>query len=301
MATNPLQALLGNKEVVDIFFWQTLGAVLQASLAPEIAALQQESFKLTQTLPLGPPELAAAVVRGHRAQAQATDDAKRSGIAPADFQTLIDETGQPLPLESLLEAWRRDIISLAGTGADSTALEQGIRESALKDKWFPVLEKLQFRVPDPGIVIEGWLRSVIDDPTARKHLYHAGIDDATATLMYKASGRPPSPGELADAYHRGLIPETGTGPDTLSLEQGFLETDLKNKWWPIWLQIQSYIPPPRTITALIREGTMTDEEGLAWFKKAGLSQDLAAIYVHSAHNQKVQPDKDLAKADVLGM
>lgn len=296
-----LGKLLGSKEVVDIFFWQTLGAILQASLAPEIAALQQESFKLTPTLPLSPEALADAVVRGHRPQAAAADDARRSGLDSSNFQTLIDSTGQPLPLLQLLEAWRRGIIAKSGEGADSTSLEQGIRESDLKNKWTPVLESLQFELAPPGVVIEAWLRSVIDEATARADLYKAGIDDATATLMYKAAGRPPSPQELADAYHRGLIGLTGTGADALTLEQGFLETDLKNKWWPIWLGIQTYLPPPRTITALIREGSMTDEQGLDYFKKAGLDPVLAQIYVHSAHNQKQSATKDLAKADVVGM
>jgi hypothetical protein len=299
LASSPLSGLLGNKEIQDIFFWQTLGAIIQAALAPEIIALQQESFRLTPTLVLNSAQLAEAVVRGYLDQAAAEDLARQSGFDKQPFDTIVSLTGQPLPLDALTEAWRRKIIAQSGLGPDSTSLEQGIRESALKNKWLPVVEALQFRLADPGVVIEAWLRAVIPEPEARERLRQAGIDEETGTLMFKASGRPPSPQELQELYHRGLIGFDETGPDALSLRQGFLETDLKDKWWPKWQHLGDYLPPPRTVTALIREGALSDAQGLDYFKKSGLGADLAAVYVAAAHHQKVAADKELAKADVL--
>jgi len=105
--------------------------------------------------------------------------------------------------------------------------------------------------------------------------------------------------ELLELYRRGKIPKEGLGPAELSLQQGFFETDLKNKWWPIWNLLAEYRPPPRTVTALIREGALTDAQGLQLFREAGLTAELAQVYVNAAHHQRTQPDKELAKADVL--
>lgn len=301
MAVDRLRSLLNQREIVDIFFWQTLGAILQATLAPEIAALSQESFKLTPTLVLGAAELADAVVRGHMKLEEAQQQARQGGLSEANFGILVDGTGEPLPLQSLMEAFRRGFIPKQGTGPESVSLEQGIRESRLKDKWIPTAERLQFAVAPPGTVVEGWLRGQLKPEDAIKLLAEAGVDEATGTLMFKASGRPPGPQELVTLYLRGVIPESDPDPDHLSLRQGFLETDLKDKWYPAWKELAVYLPPPRTITALLRAGSISEAVARDLFRKSGLPEDLTAAYIADASNQKTAGSKDLAKADVLAM
>jgi hypothetical protein len=301
LGVNPLSALLANKEVTDIFFWQTLGAILQAALAPEIAALTQESFNLTPTLVVSAADYADAVVKGHMTLAQAQAEVRKTGLDAAPFQTLIDNAGEPLPLQTLTEAWRRGIIPQSGSGADSTSLEQGIRESRLKDKWVPIVEKMQFQLPPVGTIIEGWLRAQITSAQAIDLARQAGVDQATAQLMFNSAGRPPSPEQLLELYHRGLIQLNGQGPDALTLEQGYLETDLKNKWWPLFPHLGEYIPPPRTVTAMVREGSLTDAQALTFYKDAGLSAELAAAYLESAHHQRTAATKELNKGTILSL
>lgn len=296
-----LKGLLANKEVTDIFFWQTLGAVLQAALAPEIEALTQESFNLTPTLVLSAAEYANAVVRGHMTLEDAKAKARLSGIDAEPFQTLIDSAGDPPPLEFLTQAWRRGIIPESGSGASSVSLDQGIRESRLKDKWIPSVKAMQFLLAPPGVVIEGWLRGQLEEAEALKILEQNGIAEDTARLMYKASGRPPGPMELIELTRRGVIPEDGEGGDTLSLRQGYLETDLKNKWWPAWKELMTYVPPPRTVVALLRTGALTDAQATAFLKDAGLPAELTAAYVANAHHENAQATRELTKSEVMAL
>ena len=278
---------------------QLVSATLSSALAPEFLELQQESFRLTNTRALDPSLSVEAFVKGHRSAADSQNDVAAQGYSGDLWRVMAAATGQPPPLDFLTEAWRRGFIDKEGLGDEATTLQQGVYESLLKNKWFATLLRMQYRLADPGTLIEGWVRAVIPEATARAELQKAGFDTATQDLMHLAAGRPPSPQELQELYHRGLIDFDTVGPDALSLKQGFLETDLKDKWWPKWQHLGDYLPPPRTVTALIREGALSDAQGLDYFKKSGLSADLAAVYVAAAHHQKVAPDKALAKADVL--
>ncbi|HVA88961.1 MAG TPA: hypothetical protein VNL71_03885, partial [Chloroflexota bacterium] len=97
------------------------------------------------------------------------------------------------------------------------------------------------------------------------------------------------------------IPWTGTGPTDLSFQQGIYEGNTKDKWEPLYRKIAEYLPPPRTIVAMVRAGSLTDSEALALFQDAGLSQALAAAYISDAHAQKLAGSKDLAKGDITSL
>lgn len=300
MAVNPLLAgLLSNETVKSIVIWQIFGQLAGAILEPITTEARQAADSLLPNQTLSPADAVDAVIKGHWSVEQGAAEASNSGINKDRFAKLVEIAGEPLALELLLEAWRRGFIPKDGLGPESVSLQQGIFESRLKNKWEPIIERLQFRLADPGVVIEGWLRAQLDEPEARDRLRQAGIADDVATLMYKAAGRPPSPQELLELWHRGKIPLNGRGGDTLSVEQGFLETDLKNKWWPVWPALGEYLPPPRTVTAMLREGALTEAQGKALFEKAGLPPELVAAYLAAASHQKTAASKELAKSDIL--
>jgi hypothetical protein len=292
-------------DIAETVLIQTVGqlvaSVISSALAPELLELQQESFKLTNTRALDPALSIDAFIKGHRSEAQSKDDVGAAGYDGELWQAMADVAGEPIPLLLLAEAWRRGIVDKAGAGATSVSLEQGIRESRLKNKWIPVIEALQFQLPPIGTIVEGALRAQITIPDAVKLAYKAGVDEATFTLMFKASGRPPSPQELFTLLNRGVIEETGRGGDSLTLEQGYLETDLKDKWYEKWKALREYRPPPRTITALHRAGALNDAEALDLYKQEGLTAAMAAKYVKTAHHERSAAAKELTKAEWLAM
>jgi hypothetical protein len=280
---------------------QLVSSTIGAALAPELLELQQESFRLTNTRALDPGAAVDAYVRGHRSAADAQNDVAAAGYDGELFQVMAATAGEPLPLLMAMQAWRRGFVALDDGDPLGTSVRQVVKESRLFNKYFDVVSKLQFELAPVGVVIEGWLRRQIAEANARKILYQQGVDDDTASLMYATAGRPLSPQEAATAWHRGVIPETGTGQGVVSLEQSFYETDIKDKYLPAWKAILEYRPPPRTITALHRAGSITDEQALKMYQDEGLSAELAAIYVKTAHHEKHAGAKELTKAEWIAL
>lgn len=99
--------------------------------------------------------------------------------------------------------------------------------------------------------------------------------------------------------NRGIIPWGGSGPSATSFEQAFLEGPWRNKWEPAWRRLAEYLPPPRTVTALQREGVITKAQALELYQKTGLSLELATAYVASASITKTQAAHDLTRSDVV--
>jgi hypothetical protein len=278
---------------------QLVATTISAALAPEFLELQQLSFKLTNTRALDPALSIEAFIKGHRSEADSKDDVSATGFSGELWKVMADTAGEPLPLLMAAEAWRRGLIPKSSSDPNAVSLEKAIKDSRLKNAWTPTVEAMQFNLAPVGTIIEGWLRAQVAEVDARKLLFQNGVDEATGTLMFKAAGRPPGPGELFTLLNRGIIPELGRGGDTLSLEQGYLETDLKDKWFEKWKQLREYRPPPRTITALQRAGAITDAQALRMYQDEGLTPELAAIYIKTAHHEKHAGAKELTKAEWL--
>jgi hypothetical protein len=293
--------LLIAQEVVNNLVGQLVGQIVGAALVGPITGLQAESFRVDQSAPISADAAVDAYIKGHLDLNEARDQAALTGISNPRFDILAASAGEPIPLLLLAEAWRRGIVPKEGVGAASISLEQGIRESRLKNKWIPIVEALQFQLPPIGTVIEAWLRAQATKEEALGWAYKQGVDEQTATLMFKAAGRPPSPQELFTLLNRGVIEETGRGGDNLTLEQGYLETDLKDKWYEKWKALREYRPPPRTITALSRAGAITDEQALKLYQEEGLTPEMAAIYVKTAHHERHAAAKELTKAEWVAM
>lgn len=282
----------------QLLVWEVLGAVITAALQPPLTLLTREVNKLLPSEPLTAAQLADMVVRNIVAQAAATEYAKESGVAPADFLRMVQSAGEAPSPEQLVQALRRGVIPHDGTGPTQTSFEQGIAESRLYNKWRPVLEALA-DVPLPvADAVDAVVEGQIGFDEGAHAAYLGGISRDTFQVLVNTRGNPPSPTELLDLHRRGLIPLEGTGPDALTVQQGIFEGATKDKWWRLLAQLGDYVVPPRTVTALVREGSITDEVALQEFQKSGLDQAMATAYLHSAHHQKLAATKELAKADV---
>lgn len=284
----------------QFFIWGVLMQVAQAILAPILTPLAQELQKAHPDTVLPPADLVEAFVKGHIDRGKLHDQGAQSGYASDNLDLLAQSAGEPPGLSLLLEMYRRGIIPET-SAAEGVSLAQGIRESRLLDKWVASIEAIKYAVLDPGQAVAAALRGNLPFEVAQKLAEQAGVDPADFVVMVHNAGNPPSPGELNELANRGLIPDSGTGPDALTFQQGIAEGDSKNKWWPLLRKLGEYIPPPRTVTAMIREGSLTDEEGLAYFKAAGLPDPLAQAYVRAAHKAGATTQKELTKAEVLAM
>ena len=291
----------GQPTAEQLFEWAVLQQFVGAIFAPAFTEVTRAVNSLSQTTPLSPAQLADMEIKGHLSHADAEAYAKQSGIAPSDFQRMVDDAGEPPGLTLLLEAFRRGYIEQSGTGPESTSLEQGIRESRLKDKWIAVIEKMGLQPIPVADAIDAWVKGQITPEFAQHIAYLGGVAADDAAILYNTRGNPPSPAELAVLLKRGLIPMSGIGPDQVSFQQGIAEGASRNKWWELFAKLADYIPPPRTVTAMVREGSLSDDEALPLYQDAGLTPHLAAAYLTSAHHQKTAAHRDLAVSQIKAL
>lgn len=282
----------------QIFVWQVAAQIVGALMLPLVQELQRGVNSISQTTPLSPPDLADMSNRAIVSLEDATAYAKQSGVSPQDFLRLVQQAGNAISPQEAVLALRRGIIERDGRGPDQVTFEQAVAESRIKDKWTAVVEALG-AIPLPvADAVDAVVESQIDRAEGEGWARKNGIDPDVFEILVNTRGNPPSPTELNTLHKRGLIPLEGTGPDATSVQQGIFEGATKNKWWRLLAALSDYLPPPRTVTALIREGSLDDQQGLALLQSAGLTQDLAQAYIDSAHHQKLAGTKDLAKGIV---
>jgi hypothetical protein len=295
------KSLLGSDVVRAILVWQVLGQVAGPLLEPLAEELRQLVSERFPDLPLSPEVAADAAIRGHLDPQAAAQEAAKGGIDAERFRTLLANAGEAPAVGVLLELWRRGVIPEQGAGADAVSVEQGIKEGRTHDKWIEALKRLRYSLPSPESALQALLEGQTDEATARDLYARWGGDPEHFQLLFETRGSAPTPLEAAEMARRGVIPWEGTGPGATSYQQAFLEGPWRNKWSDPYRALAQYLPPPRTVTAMVREGSLTDDQALQLYREAGLSEELAAAYLASAHNQRTQADRELSKSDVLDL
>lgn len=294
-----LGKLFGRGSVAEqLVVWQVLGQLLAAALAPAMELVQREANKALPATPLSAEQLADMVVRNIVDQVQAAGYARESGIAPADFARLVHNAGEPPSLTEAIELLRRGLIERSGAGPDSTSFEQIVAESRLFTKYTDAVLALGDVPLPPAVAVDGVVEGQISAEYGAHEAFLSGVSAERFQHMVNIRGNPPSPSEAAELLKRGLIPLTGTGPDAVSFQQAIFEGATKDKWWQLFAKLADYVPPPRTVSAMVRSGAMTDAQALQLYEAAGLTQELAATYLADAHHQRTQATRDLTTSEI---
>lgn len=296
-----LEALIA-QEVSTQVIGQLVQAVIAAGLAPELAELMEASsdafVQAGGTRPLDPGTIVAALVKGHIDREDARQQFRLLGQNDAHLKIMEDAAGEPPPPILLLELWRRGAIP--ETGAD-VSVDQGIREGLTKDKWIPAYKALKTALPSPQAALQALLEGQTDDANARKLYEQWGGDPRYFDLMFETQGSAPTPMEALEMARRGIIPWEGTGPGATSFEQAFLEGPWRNKWEAAFRALSVYLPPPRTVTAMLRAGSITAEQAAKWLREQGLDEVAVQAYIDDASKQKTEATKQLAVSTVVDM
>ena len=305
MAVNPsslqdaLSILLGQNSPGQMALYAIVQSMVQAALAPFISSLEQLAYKAVPVNPLSPAELADMVNRGITDQASSATEAGLSGVNGSRFNLMVQAAGESPGLDVLARAFRLGIIPFDSGDPGKPGFLQGIQQSRVRNLWTTTVEQVARAYPTPDLLVQAWLRGQVDEATARATYALLGGVPEFFDTQFNVAGRPPSPLEAAEMVHRGIIPPSGFGASVLSYDQAVRESDLKDKWGPVLFRLSEYVPPPRTVVALVRAGALDDATALETLQKDGLSAELAASYVAEAHHSKVATDKTLAKNDIL--
>lgn len=285
----------------QLFVWGVLNQVVSSLFGPALTVLAQQINSKAPEAELSPADLADMVVRNFITAQDGVTRAARSGVDASRFNLLVQAAGDAPAPGDLATALRRGIIEEHGSGAESTSFDQGIREGRLSDKWINIIKDLAVQWPTPADALQAVLEGQVTESEGQQLYQRFGGDPTYYQLLYNTRGNAPTPTEAAVMANRGIIPWTGTGPDAVSFEQAFLEGPWRNKWEAPYRQSAQYLPPPRTVTAMLKDGSLTASQATHLLLQQGLSADLAAAYVNDAELTATADNKALTLSEVTAL
>lgn len=193
---------------------------------------------------LPPADVAEAILRSYMAEGEALAEVAPQGITARQLAILADLAGDAIGPQDAARALLRQIIPEGGRGSASVSYEQAIAESRLHDKWGPVLRALAEQLASPAQLAEGVVRNFTGRAAAEAEAARQGVSAAIFALLVRLAGDAPGPEQLAVALRRGLLPETGLGPEAISFLQGIAEGRLADKWAPVIKGLAQLWPTP---------------------------------------------------------
>lgn len=287
-----LKNLFGPHSMARQFFlWSILDGVVKAALGPFFLAIEHRANVSNPNVIITPDVLADMVVRGVVAHEWAEGEARRSGVHPNSFKLMVTNTGQPPSLIDMLELMRRGEI-------DRDAVIRAVRQSRIKNEWIDTVLKLGVQFPSPTEILRAYLQGQVDGDRAKQLYTQLGGAPEFFQLLYDTEGSAPTPNEAAIMARRRIIPWEGSGPGVVSYQQAFLEGPWRNKWLEAFKRASDYLPPPRTITAMVREGSLTIPDATDLLARQGVPQALIGHYLTDASGAKVKHAKDLTESTV---
>jgi hypothetical protein len=290
-----LRKFLGPDSVARQFFvWNILAEVSSTAVSPFLTALRGAVNSAFPVVPLTPSELAVAVIRDEIDFDEAAKAAALSGMHKADFRILVEVTGRAPTVGELLPLYREGKITL-------DEFNKGLKESDYKGEWFETIMKMAVQPPTPDAILNALLQGQVTEPVARDLYAKLGGDPKYFTLLYNTFGTAPTPLQAADMAVRGIIPWDGTGPDAVSFHQAFLEGPWRNKWLESFRKAAENIPPPDTITEMIRVGALDNTRATELLLKNGVPQDLVGAWLAKASTQKTEKIKELTESTVANL
>lgn len=312
-----LGAAAGNDSVQQIFTWGVLYGLTGSVFDPVNTEIAQEvwegAVQANLHRALSADLLAVMVVRGWMSLEAGQAEAAKTGIAQNDFNNMVNNARNPISPQEAAVALRRKIIPQTAP-AGQPSFENAIQEGNLGDQWGPVIQQLATAIPTPADVLRGVLQGQVPAGTDPRALYQQVggqlVDPDTQfdwyTFLFNSEGQAPTPNEAAEMARRGIIP-WGTadkggvieGPGAVSFHQAFLEGPWRNKWEPAFEGLSDYVPPPRTVTTLLRSGAITVQQAVQYFQDAGMSTALADAYIASASSAKTTAAKNLNESTIV--
>lgn len=121
----------------------------------------------------------------------------------------------------------------------------------------------------PAQLADMVVRNVLPLGEATDIAKQSGVSPSDFHHMVQDTGEAPGPGDLVDALRRGVIPEKGAGPDSVSFEQGIREGRLKDKWIPVIRSLATRLPSPSDALDALLEGQAEEPDARTLYERFG--------------------------------
>ena len=227
---------------------------------------------------LSPADLADMVVRGIKSQDEAGRIAAEWGISADDFNALVLDTGEPLALMQLLEAYRRGFI-------DQGRLVRGIKQSRVRDEWVDVAEKLRFTPMSISDAVRAVVQNQMSESQAVAIANQNGLEPGQVQILIATEGNPLSRTEVEELYNRGLMTQG-------QVEQAIRESRVKNKYVGAAFELHTKILTPFEIERALRYQAISTSEATRIVIENGYSAADAKVVVGAGTGQRIQTYRD---------
>lgn len=234
---------------------------------------------------LSAQQLAEAVNRGEMSADEGRNRAARVGVDRDDFDLLTTIIDFPPGVQLLQEALRRGFI-------DQTRFRRGIAQSTLRVEWTDVMEQLQFQRMSPAAAADAVNQNFMDEQEGRRIAFEHGLDADDFSVILQTAGRPPSVRLMQEAWNRGIITES-------QFRQGFLESNIKNKWLELLVDTRFRVMPREQINLTYRFGGFGKAEAIKRYKWFGFDRADAEAMLVAEDRRKMGAERDLSLGTVL--
>lgn len=222
-------------------------------------------------------DAALAYLRSDITLPEAQQIAAANGFDPAQLNVFIGNTGEPLGLEQLLEAYRRNFI-------DEATLEKGIKESRVRDEWIATAVKLGHAPMSTADAVNAIVQGYLTQDQGLVIADQNGLEPSDFPTLVQTAGEPLSRTELEDLYNRGLI-------DEATVIQGLRESRLKNKYNDLAFALHVKLLEPRMLADAVQYGTITHDEAVKRALAYGYSDADAQVLVGEGSARKLYSRK----------
>jgi hypothetical protein len=247
------------------------------------------------------PDLAQMLVRGFITEDRARTEAGFTGVDPVRLDLLAKIAADAPSPTDLVIALRRKLIQEDSDDPDVPSFAGGIREGRLADKWIPMLKELGTQWPSPVDALQAELEGQLTHDEAQALYVKLGGDLQFYQWLFNSRGTAPTPDQALELYRRGIIPLDGTGPESVSVHQAFLEGPQRNKWFEPFTHLFNYVIPPRSVVAMVHQGVLTDEQAAAELAKSGAVGEQAAALIAEGHHRAAATSKNLTVTTILSL
>jgi hypothetical protein len=268
--------------------------LVSATMTGAAQAVQQQSLRAHPNTPLSPAEIALGAVRHTLGTINADDEALKSGIDSDRMRVIELNTGDSPAIGDLLLLYRRGLIPLDDPDPNVLTLTKGLRQSRVRDEWQSAIIELQYAPPSAGEVITGALKGHLDDFAAIHKLSQAGIDPDNYEWLRASAGRPPGTQEMLHLWNRNAVKES-------DVDDAVRQSDINDHYLPFVKELRWYVPPVRSIMAMLRSGAIDDTKATALFTENGVRAADIPGYLAEAHHGRTQAVKQLSQSQLVRM
>ncbi len=234
---------------------------------------------------LTPEQLAAGWARNLVTPEQVYHGAGRFGLVQADTDILMGLAGEPPPLEAIIQAWRRGIL----TEAD---VDRAIIQGPLRNEWIPTIKALQTQPLPPEVAAAAVTQGHLSLGQGQAKAALSGITEADFSTIVETAGLPPGIEWAAEAFNREIITDD-------EYTRMFLESRIKNRYIAPMKAMRTNLIPADTVRLMYRNNTYTAEQALKVLRGHGFSEVDAAAMLALEDVRRTEGTRELTRAQIV--